>query len=76
MLMEKNTKLNISMNPNLANKSTLTLAPSSIKKQKNSEKFNLGELDNEIFNVVDKINEEEKIASRRKSKNRLNANEK
>ena len=59
MLMEKNTKLNISMNPNLANKSTLTLAPSSIKKQKNSEKFNLGELDNEIFNVVDKINEEE-----------------
>ena len=59
MLMEKNTKLNILINPNLANTSTFTLSPSSIKKQKNSEKFNLGELDNEIFNVVDKINEEE-----------------
>ena len=75
-LMEKNTKLNLTLNPYQEKKPLMNLIPSTLSNEKKNPDFNLKDLNNEIYDIVGNINQEEEkkeygiTKMRNKKKNR------
>ena len=74
--MEKNTKLNLTLNPYQEKKPLMNLIPSALSNEKKNPDFNLKDLNNEIYDIVGNINQEEEkkeygiTKMRNKKKNR------
>ena len=74
--MEKNTKLNLTLNPYQEKKPLMNLIPSALSNEKKNPDFNLKDLNNEIYDIVGNINQEEENRPHSEQQNKNNKKDK